>query len=77
MVRIKNKHHLLLFIGILLFFSSCVPTKKLEEGQYMLVKNKVVADKKEVPTNDIIYVVRPNTNKKFLNLFFGKQEFIN
>ncbi|MGI6292549.1 MAG: BamA/TamA family outer membrane protein [Bacteroidales bacterium] len=72
MVRIKNKHHLLLSIGILLFFSSCVPTKKLEEGQYMLVKNKVVADKKEVPTNDIIYVVRPNTNKKFLNLFFWK-----
>jgi len=38
----------------------------------MLVKNKIIADKKEIPTKDIIYVVRPITNKKFLNLFFWK-----
>ncbi len=71
MGEIKNKHHLLFFIGILLF-TSCIPTKKIEEGQYMLVKNKVVSDKKEIPTNDIIYIVRPTPNKKFLNLFFLK-----
>ena len=61
-----------LYLGIIILIASCVPTRKLTEGQYMLVKNKIIADKKEIPTKDIQYVVRPIPNKKFLNLFFWK-----
>ena len=69
----KQKINLInLLIGMLCIFASCNTTKNLQDGQYMLTKNKVIADKKEVPTKDILYVVRPITNKKFLGLFFWK-----
>ncbi|NLJ82920.1 MAG: BamA/TamA family outer membrane protein [Bacteroidales bacterium] len=71
MKKHKKQYSLYLLIGML-FFASCTPTRKLTEGQYMLVKNKVVADKKEIPISDIIYVVRPMTNKKSFNLFFWR-----
>ena len=63
---------LFLSIGILLCFMACTPTRKLQTGEYMLTKNKVIADKKEIPVDDIMYVIRPTPNKKFLNLFFWK-----
>lgn len=50
-------------------FTSCTPEKKLKESEYLLVKNKVIADKKVVPTGDIVYAVRPRTNKRTFGLF--------
>lgn len=61
-----------LCIGMLILISACTPTRNLHQGQYMLTKNKVIADKKEIPVKDIIYVVRPIPNRKFLQLFYWK-----
>ncbi|MDR1182127.1 MAG: outer membrane protein assembly factor, partial [Bacteroidales bacterium] len=35
-----------------------------------MVKNKIIADKKNIPTSDILYSVRPRTNKRTFGLFF-------
>jgi hypothetical protein len=50
-------------------FVSCFPTRKLGDSQHLLVRNKVVADKKSVPVDDIRYAVRPQPNKKTLGIF--------
>lgn len=63
-----------IFELILFFFlfalSSCSSTRKLKEGEYLLVKNEVTANRKEIPAkNEIIYLIKPAANKKFLGLF--------
>jgi outer membrane protein assembly factor BamA len=51
-------------------FIACVPERKLKESEYLLVKNKIIADKKEVPTGDMVYAVRPRVNKRTFGMFF-------
>ncbi len=55
-----------------LVFTSCTPERKLKESEYLLVKNKVVADKKNIPTDDISYTVRPRTNKRTFGMLLWK-----
>ena len=57
----------MVFAGI---FASCNPSKYLKDNEYMLSKNIVkVEDKKGIEFDDLIYTVRPITNKKFLDVF--------
>jgi outer membrane protein assembly factor BamA len=44
----------------------------LKESEYLLVRNKVFADKKDVPVGDIVYAVRPRTNKRTFGLFLWR-----
>ena len=67
----------IVFCVISLFFSfvliSCFPERKLKESEYLLVRNKVVSDrKKEIPADEIVRAVRPQTNKRALELFMWK-----
>ena len=63
-------------LGLLIFifaFTSCTPERKLKESEYLLARNKIVADKKEIPTSsEIAYAVRPLTNKRTFGLFLWK-----
>ena len=50
--------------------AACNPSKHLKDGEYMLTKNTVkVEDKKGIEFDNLIYTVRPITNKKFLDVF--------
>lgn len=43
-----------------LYFTSCSSTRHLNEGEYLLVKNEVTANRAEIPTqSEIIYLVKP------------------
>jgi outer membrane protein assembly factor BamA len=56
-----------------ILFSACTPEKKLKESEFLLTKNKVVADNKAVPVSDkIVYVVQPRPNKRSLGIFLTK-----
>ena len=61
----------LLLILILLLLTGCNPSRFLADDQYMLTKNTVkVVDKKHTTEFDnLVYTVRPITNKKFLEVF--------
>ena len=59
----------ILLLGLLL--SACNPSKHLSDGEYMLTKNsvKVVDKNRDILLDDLSYMVRPITNKKFLDVF--------
>lgn len=53
-----------------LFFTACEPSRYVANGEYMLTKNSVkVLDKKSAEFDDLVYTVRPITNKKFLDIY--------
>ena len=55
----------LFLISIALFLAACNPSKHLKDNEYLLTKNTVkVEDKKGIEFDDLIYTVRPITNKK-------------
>ena len=58
------------FLFLILIFSSCKSTKVLKENEYMLTKNSVnVVDVSGTRFDDLVYLVRPETNKKFMGIF--------
>ncbi|MCL2130843.1 MAG: outer membrane protein assembly factor [Lentimicrobiaceae bacterium] len=69
-----TSHFSFLIFSFLIFsFFACTPEKKLKEAEFLLVKNKIVADNKSVPVSDkITYVVQPRPNKRALGLFLSK-----
>ena len=69
----RQIYYLLGLLFAVFAFTSCTPEKKLKEAEYLLVKNKVVADKKDIPTSsEIVYAVRPLTNKRTFGMFLWK-----
>jgi len=57
-------------IVFVLLFSSCNYTKNLAKNEYVLVKNTLkVEDVKGQQFDDLIYLVRPIPNKKFMEIF--------
>ena len=67
------KPNLLLFgitFILMIFFTSCNYTKNLSKNEYALVKNTVkVDDIKGTQFDDLIDLVRPFPNKKFMGMF--------
>ena len=60
----------LFLISIALFLAACNPSRHLKDNEYLLTKNTVkVEDKKGIEFDNLIYTVRPITNKKFLDVF--------
>ncbi|NLN72723.1 MAG: BamA/TamA family outer membrane protein [Bacteroidales bacterium] len=64
-----NLRFIILLTPLLLFFSSCSPTRQVPEGSYYLKENKVIVDTKEVSDYDIWTMAKPTTNRKFFDLF--------
>lgn len=61
---------LLVFSAFAWLLAACNPSKHLSDGEYLLTKNTVkVEDKKGIEFDNLIYTVRPITNKKFLDVF--------
>ena len=61
---------ILTLIAFALVLSACNPSKHLKDNEYLLTKNTVkVEDKKGIEFDNLIYTVRPITNKKFLDVF--------
>ena len=60
-----------LLICVALFFASCNYTKHLTQNEYALVKNtvKVEIPKRDPQFDDLIDLVRPIPNKKFMEIF--------
>jgi len=58
-------------IMLLLVVSACSTTRRLEEGQYLLVKNKVVVANpaKDVSASSLESLIRQKPNSRFLRLF--------
>jgi len=66
----KGKWIYFTFCFALIFFASCNFTKNLTVNEYALVKNTVkVEDVKGTQFDDLIDLVRPIPNKKFMDLF--------
>jgi outer membrane protein assembly factor BamA len=65
----SQKYLLLLCINLVVLASSCSPTRKLHEGEYLLVKNKVVNDSKHVSKGDLERFIRQKPNRKVGVLF--------
>ena len=54
-------------LALAIGLSACSSTKKLKEGEYLLVKNEITANRSELPIrSDIIYLVKPTANHLFL-----------
>jgi len=58
-----------LLILIFILFSQCSPTRKLQENQYLLKKNKIQGDKSILTNAELLSYVKQKPNKKILNLF--------
>ena len=71
-LQLKKGNFAIFILLFFVFFSACTPERKLKESEYLLVKNKVIADKKEIPTSDVVRAVRPQTNKRALGMFLWK-----
>ena len=71
MMKNTSRSLLLIFGFILsLFFSSCNYTKNLAKNEYALIKNTVkVEGVKSTQFDDLIDLVRPVPNKKFMGIF--------
>ena len=56
--------------ALLSLLSSCKLTKTLEEGEYLLVRNKIeiAGDTKGIDTDEIYSILQPRPNKKFLGI---------
>jgi outer membrane protein assembly factor BamA len=55
---------------LLLLFAACSSTRMLKQNEYMLVQNVVkMEDVKGRQFDDLYYLLRPETNRKFMNIF--------
>jgi outer membrane protein assembly factor BamA len=64
-------HHLVTAAGILALMASCSTTRRVEDGQYLLVRNKIrfINPSREISASDLENLVRPKPNSKFLGVF--------
>ena len=71
-----NKKRFLSFLALILLFVSCRTTKVLKDNEYLLTKNNVkVVDVPGTRFDDLVYLIRPETNTKFMNVFNLKTAF--
>ena len=68
--EICSLRHVICSMILLLGFTSCNYTKNLAKHEYVLVKNVVkIEEIKGQEFDDLIYLVRPIPNKKFMDIF--------
>ena len=53
-----------------ILLTACSPTRQLKDGEYLLVKNRVTANRQEIPVRtEIAQLVKPTANHLFMGLF--------
>ena len=66
-VNISYTYYILVLLLVsAVIFSSCRSTKFVGEDEYLLVKNKVVCDNKNVNKSDLDLALSQKSNKKIL-----------
>lgn len=68
-MRLKP-HSLFILVAVALTAASCSPTRRLSDGQYLLVKNVVEEDSKVVTKGDLEAFVRQKPNRKLFGQAF-------
>jgi outer membrane protein assembly factor BamA len=63
-----SKVHIPLLIASLAVLSACNPTKRVPQGQYLLLKNKVHVDATELSDPELLAIVKQKPNNKVLGL---------
>lgn len=67
----NGKRWLCIFLFLLpaIFFSACSSTKHLTDNEYMLTRNSIkMDDVKGTDFDDLVYLLRPETNRKFAGI---------
>ena len=66
-VNISYTYYILVLLLVsAVVFSSCRSTKFVDDGEYLLVKNKVVCDNNNVNKSDLDLALSQKSNKKIL-----------
>ncbi|MGB3947088.1 MAG: hypothetical protein WBM13_03830, partial [Bacteroidia bacterium] len=68
----KNKHlfYLLFFSAIIAFFlTSCNPSRKLRDGEFLLDRNYIVDKDTKIDKSDIENYIKQKPNRKIFVLF--------
>lgn len=70
-IIIKTIKHpsLYLFLAIAMMVTACSPTRKLSEGEYLLVKNHIKNDSKVVSKDDLEGFLRQKPNRKIFGFY--------
>jgi len=64
-------YSLIAFAGILFIGTSCTTTRRIDDGQYLLVRNKIrfVNPAREVSSSDLESLIQQKPNARFLGIF--------
>jgi len=64
-----KRHFAIVCLALSVLASACSPTRKLEQGEYLLVKNKVENDSRIVSKGDLENFIRQKPNRKLLAFY--------
>lgn len=64
-----QKYPVALLVLLVLMASACSPTRKLQDGEYLLVNNRIENDSKQVSRNDLERFVRQRPNRKIIGFY--------
>ena len=62
--------NIFIIIFLFVFFSSCSSVRKVPEGSFLLKKNKIVIDNKDISKEKIDGLIKQKSNKKFIGIKF-------
>ena len=66
----KFKLHIPLLIALVAFLTACNPTKRVPQGEYLLVRNIVKSDAKDLSGDELRSIVKQKPNNKVLGQRF-------
>lgn len=61
-----HKFHIALMLGMAALLTACNPTKRVPQGEYLLVKNIVRSDAKELTNDELRSIIKQKPNNKVL-----------
>ena len=62
----SRKHHILPLLALAALLAACNPTKRVPQGEYLLVKNTVRSDAKELSSDELKSIIKQKPNNKVL-----------
>ncbi len=70
MIFIKSKYNLLIVFLVSLLITSCSSTRKVPEGKFLLRKNIIEVNNKNISKEEISGLIKQKPNKKFFGIRF-------
>ncbi len=64
-----QKYPAIVLVLLAAVISGCSPTRKLQDGEYLLVKNRIENDSKQVARSDLDRFIRQRPNRKILGIY--------